>query len=110
MRYEIESALTANGRSDTLTVKNSPRGNGSNITKTIFVTGDFRTGTATLQATLDDGTTWFNVTNASGNVEFTEDSGVNIDIASDAENPVKVAINLTGATSPNLILTVFDAA
>ena len=109
-RSQIQNPLTADGRSDHLTIKNTPRQNGSNITKTVFVTGTFGSGTATLQASIDSGVTWFDVTNASGAVEFTENSGVNIDIASDPQNPVIVAINLAGATSPNLILTVFDAS
>ena len=74
-------------------------------------TGTFGGGTATLQASPDGGTTWVDVLDqASTAITFTANKAVNVEVASDGLQPVRLSINLTGSTSPNLSFVIFDGS
>lgn len=104
-------AVTADGRSGEITLYNRPRGGGASLKKTIFITGTFGSGTATLQISDDGGTDYVDVLdNVGAAVTFTANKAVNVEIASDAVDPVLLTFNLAGATSPNLVMTVYDAS
>ena len=109
-RYET-AAITADGRTAGIRIYNRPRSSGAATKKTLFVGDTFGGGTATLQISNDGGTTYGNFFDESGAaVTFTNaKGGTTLDIPSDDRNPVLVAVNLAGATSPNLTLTVYDA-
>ncbi len=102
------TALTADGRSEAITMQNA-RSGGDSTKKTVFVEGDFGTGTATLQVSSDKGATWVDVTNDAGAaVAFTSSGVRELSILSCALKPVLVSIDLVGAAAPNVVLTIFD--
>lgn len=75
---------------------------------TLFVTGDFGSGTVTLQASPDNGTTWVGVPDAAGNtVSFTANGIINFELFSNPENPVMLRYNLAGSSSPAITCTLF---
>lgn len=100
------TALTANGSTQGIKLYNG-RGDG-NLTNLISVFGTFGGGTAALEYSPDQGSTWIAVTDSAGAVTFTANGGKNIIIPSDAQEPVQVRITLSGATSPNLNFNVFS--
>ena len=109
-RAAIEPNLTADGRSQALPIKNTPRGSGATNEKTVSVTGTFGGGTATLQMS-ENGTIWFDVLDAAGAaVTFTANKAVNVKINSDPQNPVQLSINLAGATNPDLSMKIYNAS
>lgn len=100
--------LTADGRSTAFPVYN-PRSGGDSVFKTIFVQGDFGSGTATLQVSGDGGTTWVNVTDDAGSViQFTANGARNVRIISDVQLPTELSINLTGSTNPDLNFIIYE--
>lgn len=104
------AALTADGRSEAIRIYNARGRGGGAVLQTVVVQGSsFGGGTATLQITADEGTTWIDVTDDTGTaVTFTANGARNTTIASDAENPLELSINLAGATSPNISLIVYQ--
>ena len=111
-RYQTPE-LTADGRSGTQSLNNTPRGGGASLKKTVAVIGDFGGGTATLQQSLDNGVTWFDVldteTPVRGAIIFEENKSLKVEIASDALNPTLLSINLVNSTNPSLIFYIHDA-
>lgn len=108
MAKYVTPALTADGRSQVIRLY-SARSGGDSIKRTTFVEGSFGGGTATLQVSSDKGVTWVNVTNDAGTaITFTEAGVRELSIASDAQAPVLVSIDLVGSTTPSVVLTIFD--
>ena len=101
--------LTADGRSEVYNVYN-PRGRDNSTALNVSVYGTFGGGTAALEYSPDQGTTWFPLTDSlRAAVEFTQNEVILIPhITSDSNEPVSLSINLTGSTSPNLVFEVTD--
>ena len=76
---------------------------------TLFAVGDFGSGTVTAEASPDGGTTDVAIKDSSGNaVSETAAFIVNFELMSDADNPVKLEVNLASSTDPDLDIYVFD--
>lgn len=101
------ATLTADGRTTAFPYINT-RADG-NIWATVFVYGTFGSGTATVQVSPDAGTTWIDVEDDGGSVvSFTADGARNVRLASDAGEPVLISVDLSGATSPDLTVDIFQ--
>ena len=102
MARHVTSAVTANGRSELITLISRRAGGGDAINFTAGVQGTFGAGTATLQISFDDGTTWIDVTNDSGTaIAFTANGARNVTVSGVAavkDPQIELSFNLTGAT------------
>jgi len=105
-RYETD-VVTTNTESSTITLIN-PRSGGDSVFKTIGIQGTFGSGTATLEVTIDGGTTWIPFTSAGAAVEYTVNDVRNMRVCSDAKEPIKLRFALTGATTPSIQMIVYD--
>jgi len=103
--------LDADGRTGLITVV-SPRSGGDSTRMSIFVQGTFGGGTAALEVSADDGTTWIPVVDDTGAaITFTANAQRNLCLVCVAENegpPIKISIDLTGSTSPDLNFIVYN--
>lgn len=79
----------------------------------IFATGTFGTGTVTIQASSDDGTTKVTVDDMGGNAaSFTANGMLNIALGGPstniAEDQLKLYATIGAATGPDVDISVFD--
>lgn len=75
----------------------------------LFVYGEFGGGTAAFEVSPDSGTTWIAVADQTGvAVTFTVNGMIDYELFTDPENPLLYRVSLSGSTSPNLNVTVFD--
>lgn len=105
-RYETP-AVTANGSSQALPMYN-PRSGGDSTLKTVTIQGTFGGGTATLEISADGGVTSIPFTVGGSPVTFTSNDSQNLSICSDAQKPLLVSFDLTGATTPDIKMIIFD--
>lgn len=96
--------ITANGTTDMGYAGAIPR-NGRYV-GTLFASGTFGGGTLKLQASPDGGITKFDIPDASGNtVAITAQSMRNLELGTGG---IRLYAVLTGATAPNIKLTLAD--
>lgn len=113
MAKYVLTPLTADGRSTTVSLNSRRDGSGDGeITKTVFLTGTFGGGTATIQVSPDGGTTWVDALDSGLNVAaFTSDGYANITLQgteAGAKVPALLSVDLASSSSPDLDITVFD--
>lgn len=117
MALIIDGTLTADGDltdaegNDTFTWK--PIRKEAPLRGTIFVYGDFGSGTLTANVSPDGGTTFIAIPDATGaDTAFTSDGVVNFELYGSGdpikENSVKLQFTLAGSTDPDLNVRVFD--
>lgn len=78
---------------------------------TVFATGTFGSGTLTLQASPDGGTTKVTLKDVGGTtVSITADDVYNIRLgyAGKLGEEIKIYATMQGATNPNVVVTAFD--
>lgn len=76
---------------------------------TVSVSGTFGSGTVAFQMSPDGGTTWIALSDASGAVTLTTDDVKQIQLESDSKTPAQLGFNMTGATSPDVDVIVYNA-
>ena len=110
MAIILDENLTADGETEGAKIYNP--NNGTNIYQVVYASGTFGGGTLTIQISNDGGTTWFAATNSVGNVTFTGDGADRLFLlAGDVRNndkQIKVRGSLSGATSPDINVTIAD--
>ena len=87
-------------------LKNHPTGQTNRVTYHAY--GTFDSGTVAVQVSPDGGTTWIDNIDAGSALTFSAAESRSIESNSDEQNPVYLGFNLTGATSPDLNITVYD--
>lgn len=94
MTYHFLGTLTGDGSTPSQVWKGKGRGNG-----TFVAFGTFDSGTLTLQMSLDDGVTWFEVTDSA----ITESSAKALILQGNPQPPfVLVRGTITGSTTPDV--------
>ena len=89
------------------------RGEGAGgIKRTLSIYGTFGGGTATVQVSSDNGTTWITVTDSAGDIAVTANAVRNVDIVSTSygedDGPMLISVLLAGATSPVLTFDMYQ--
>lgn len=115
-----KQTLTADGQSEGVALI-AMRGEGeAAILKTVFVQGDFGSGTATLKVSADGGSTWVDVVDSTGTaITFTVNGARNVKVSSvemdntnnDSDNESKAVLlgmSLASSTSPDLDMFVYQ--
>lgn len=92
-----------------VSLKCKNRRNGKSNVYTAVLHGDFGGGTVTAQISFD-GTNWVNITENGSNVTFSSDGAKNFEINSDDREPVRLGLNMSGSTSPDLTIKVYSNA
>ena len=110
----LTDTLTANGRSNTATIVNP--NTGARPEQNVAVFGNFDNGSAALEITYDNGTTWLPVSDGISDVVFDGTAATLSPVVTNVlggNNPetndvVKLSVNLTGATSPSITVVITD--
>jgi len=110
MRTKVAN-LTANGRSEPITVNIARSDGEAALTTTVFAFGTFGSGTLALEVSPDGGSTWIPVTESGIAVALTSDGVRNVKTQSSSGNssnngeadfPVTISVILSGSTAPTI--------
>ena len=102
----FNTTLTANGTTSSINLQNV-RGISDN-TYTVSVWGTFGSGTVTITASPDGGTTDIPLLdNAGAALTFTANGIRNFLLNSDPTHPLSVSATLTGSTNPSIQISIF---
>lgn len=99
--------LTIDGN-ETVFVKCKNARNGRTQSYTAVLYGDFGSGTVTAQVSADGGSTYVNIQESGSDVTFTANGAKEFVINSDEMNPVYLAFTMSGSSSPDLVIRVYD--
>lgn len=111
MAIILNGNITADGNTSGASINNP--NNGANIFQVIYASGDFGSGTLTVQISNDGGTTWYAATDSTGSVTLTDDGAVRTFLLGSndpvSSTQVKIRLNLSGATNPDIDYIIADA-
>lgn len=75
---------------------------------TYIAYGNFGSGSVAVELSPDAGTTWVANIDAGSGVSFSAADSRAVEVNSDGQEPVELGFNLSGATSPDLTIKVYD--
>lgn len=98
--------ITADGDTD-IQLFNNRKGALPDIS--VYVTGDFGSGTLTVTSSPNGGSVFVPVKDQNGNaISLTDDDLFNVRLMSDATNPAIIRFSLSGSSSPDIDVDIFD--